>query len=165
MMALLEAFCMEGMMANKTRFQTSELTKERIVIAICWLCMALFIYTAYAKIIDHDRFLKGLTRVHLISGFAVFISFAVPMVEVFIAMLLLIPKTAKIGLYCFITVMTAFTFYIISALIWEKNLPCHCGGAIEKLSWSQHIWFNLAFILIAMFAIRLFNLFTSSLKI
>ena len=147
------------------KFQLSEKSKESIITGICWMCMALFLYTAYAKITDQDRFLKGLTRVHLISGFAVFISFAVPMVEVFIAMLLLIPKTAKIGLYCFITVMTAFTFYIISALIWEKNLPCHCGGAIEKLSWSQHIWFNLAFILIAMFAIRLFNLFTSSLKI
>jgi uncharacterized membrane protein YphA (DoxX/SURF4 family) len=153
---------MEIVITNSSKLQISELTKERIVIAIRWLCMALFIYTAYAKITDHDRFLKGLTRVHLISGFAVFISFAVPMVEIIIAILLLIPRTAKIGLYSFTTVMFGFTLYIISAMIWEKKLPCHCGGAIEKLSWLQHIWFNLVFILIAMFAIRLRNLFTSS---
>lgn len=123
--------------------------------------MALFLYTAYAKIADHARFLNGLTRVHLISGFAVFISFAVPIIEIIVALLLLIPQTAKIGLYFFIAVMSSFTIYIISAMIWEKDLPCHCGGAIEKLSWGQHIWFNLAFIIIAIVALRLVQLNTS----
>jgi len=126
--------------------------------------MALFVYTAYAKIIDHDRFLKGLTRVHIITGFAVIISFLVPLVEIIIALLLLIPRTAKAGFYCFTTIMTVFTIYIISAMIWEKKLPCHCGGAIEKLSWSQHIWFNLAYISIAIFALWLIKLNTSFKK-
>jgi len=152
---------METTITNKRKFHISELAKERTIIAIRWICMALFVYTAYAKIIDHDRFLKGLTRVHLINGFAVIISFLVPIVEIIVALLLLIPKTAKAGLYCFLTVMTSFTLYIISAMIWEKKLPCHCGGAIEKLSWSQHIWFNLAFITLAIFALRLFKLNTS----
>ena len=149
---------------NKLKFQLSELTKEKLIIAIRWICMALFLYTAYAKIIDHDRFLKGLTRVHIINGFAVFLSFAVPIVEIIVAMLLLIPKTARIGLYSFIAVMSSFTIYIISALIWEKKLPCHCGGAIEKLSWSQHIWFNLLFIAIGISALRLIKLNTSFKK-
>jgi hypothetical protein len=152
---------MESIITNNVRFQVSEPAKEKIITAICWLCMALFFYTAYAKIIDHARFLKGLTRVHLISGFAVFTSFAVPIVEIIVALLLLIPQTAKTGLYSFIAVMSAFTIYIISAMIWEKNLPCHCGGAIEKLSWGQHIWFNLAFITIAIIALRLVQLNTS----
>ena len=117
---------MESVIINNSIFQFSQLTRQRIVIAIRWLCMALFIYTANAKIVDHDRFLKGLTRVHLISGFAVFVSFAVPIVEIITATLLLIPQTAKIGLYCFMVVMCGFTLYIISALIWEKKLPCHC---------------------------------------
>jgi hypothetical protein len=151
---------MESLIAKKLKFQVSELAIERITIAICWLCMALFLYTAYAKIIDHDRFLKGLTRVHLISGFAVFLSFAVPIVEIIVAFLLLIPQTEKTGLYGFIAVMSSFTIYIVSALIWERKLPCHCGGAIEKLSWSQHIWFNLAFIAIAILALRLIQLNT-----
>jgi uncharacterized membrane protein YphA (DoxX/SURF4 family) len=152
---------METVIINKTKFQISETAKERIGIAIRWLCMALFLYAAYAKITDHDRFLKGLTRVHLISGFAVFLSFAVPVVEIIVALLLLIPQTAKAGLYSFIAVMSSFTIYIVSAMIWEKKLPCHCGGAIEKLSWSQHIWFNLGFIAIAIFAVWLIKLNTS----
>lgn len=154
---------MESTSITNDKFQLSEPTKEKIIIAICWLCMALFLYTAYAKIIDHARFLTGLTRVHLISGFAVTISFAVPIVEITVALLLLIPQTVKVGLFSFITVMSSFTIYIISAMIWEENLPCHCGGAIEKLSWMQHIWFNLAFIFLAFIALRLLN-FSKSFK-
>lgn len=158
---MVNSTIMESIITNNNRFQVSQPAKEKIITAICWLCMALFFYTAYAKIIDHARFLKGLTRVHLISGLAVFISYAVPIIEIIVALLLLIPQTIKIGLYGFIAVMTAFTIYIISAIIWEPNLPCRCGGAIEKLSWVQHIWFNLAFIIIAIVAIRLMQLITS----
>ncbi|NHA02507.1 hypothetical protein G7092_01800 [Mucilaginibacter sp. HC2] len=153
---------MESIITNDTKFQVPTSTKEKIITAICWLCMALFLYTAYAKIVDHARFLAGLTRVHLISGFAVFISFAVPVVEILVALLLLIPRTAKAGLYGFIAAMSSFTIYIISAMTWEKDLPCHCGGAIEKLSWGQHIWFNLAFIGLAIFALWLMHLYKTS---
>jgi hypothetical protein len=152
---------MESLILKRERFQYNGRTRERLIIAIRWFCMALFLYTAYAKIIDHDRFLKGLTRVHLINAFAVFISFAVPVIEIIVALLLLIPQTAKLGLYNFVAVMSSFTIYIISAMTWEKKLPCHCGGAIEKLSWGQHLWFNLAFIAIAIFALRLVQLNTS----
>jgi hypothetical protein len=154
---------MESVILKKEKFQYSGHVKDGLVIGLRFICMALFLYTAYAKIIDHDRFLNGLTRVHLISGFAVFISFAIPVIEIIVAFLLLIPQAAKLGLYSFITVMLSFTIYIISAMIWEKNLPCRCGGAIEKLSWGQHIWFNLAFIILAIFTLWLNN-FNTSLK-
>lgn len=152
---------MESTITNNIRFRISESAKDRIILAICWVCMALFLYTAYAKTVNHPRFLGGLTRVHLISGVAAFVSFAVPLTEVIVALLLLIPHTSKIGLYSFIAVMSSFTIYIICAMIWERKLPCHCGGAIETLSWGQHIWFNLAFIAIAIVAIRLIQLKTS----
>lgn len=155
---------MDSILINKSKFQISELARDRIVIAIRWLCMALFIYTAYAKIVDHERFLNGLKNVSIISGSAVVISFLVPIIEIIIAILLLIPVTAKQGLYSFIAAMSFFTGYIISALIWEKNLPCHCGGAIERLSWTQHIWFNLIFVLFAVFALWLVSVNTSLKK-
>lgn len=142
-------------MLKKSLFRFSELAKERIFICIRMVCMFLFLCTAHSKIVDHDRFLKGLTKVHLISVFAVLISWIVPMMEILVSILLLIPQTAKVGLFAFINLMILFTLYIVSALLWEKDLPCHCGGAIEKLSWAQHIWFNLAFILLAIFALRL----------
>ncbi|MBB3058280.1 hypothetical protein FHS11_004729 [Mucilaginibacter gotjawali] len=117
--------------------------------------MFLFLYTAHSKWTDHARFLKGLSRVSFIAGFALYISWLVPAAEVLISILLIIPQTYKWGLYGFTGLMTLFTGYIISMVLWAKKLPCHCGGAIEKLSWPQHIWFNLAFIAIAVFALWL----------
>jgi hypothetical protein len=148
---------MENVMNKKVVFQSSGLLKESLVIALRFTCMALFLYTAYAKIIDHERFLNGLLRVHIINGFAVYVSYLVPVSEIIIALLILIPQTARLGLYAFVGLMTIFTGYIVSVLIWEQKLPCHCGGAIEKLSWVQHIWFNLAFILLALIALRFLN--------
>jgi uncharacterized membrane protein YkgB len=149
---------MVSLILKRERFRLSELAKERIIIGIRYICLFLFMYTAYAKIVDHDRFYKGLTRVYLISAFAVFISYAVPVIEIIVSIFLLIPQTAKAGLYAFTAVISAFTLYIISAIIWEPKLPCNCGGAIEKLSWGQHIWFNLAFITIAIIALWLMKL-------
>ncbi|MEB0261822.1 MauE/DoxX family redox-associated membrane protein [Mucilaginibacter sp. 10I4] len=146
---------MESVILKKAGFQFSELAKERLIICIRLVCMFLFLYTAYAKTVDHDRFLKGLSKVHIIKRFVVYISWFVPFGEILTSILILIPQTAKWGLYAFTGLMTLFTGYIISALLWEKKLPCHCGGAIEKLSWGQHIWFNLAFILLAIIALWL----------
>lgn len=144
---------MKSVIKRKVRFSAT--TMECLVIVLRWLCMGLFLYTAYAKAADHARFFNGLKRVHIISSFSAFISFAVPVAEFLVALLLLVPQTARLGLYSFTAMMSLFTVYIISAMIWEKNLPCHCGGAIEKLSWTQHIWFNLAFIAIAIVALRI----------
>jgi len=34
-------------------------------------------------------------------------------------------------------------------------MPCGCGGVIEKMSWIQHLWFNLIFLALSIFALRL----------
>jgi hypothetical protein len=135
--------------------QISETKKIRIVTIIKYACLFLFAYTAYSKVIDHTRFLNGLRNVHLISPISNVIAIMVPVIEIVVSILLIIPRTMKIGLIGFCITMIVFTLYIISAIIWEPELPCHCGGAIEKLTWMQHIWFNLAFIFLAILAIRL----------
>jgi hypothetical protein len=146
---------MDSITAKKQRFQLSNKRKDQLIHIICLLFVFLFIYTAYAKIIDHRRFLNGLHHVEVIGPFAGYISWLVPSAEVIIAVLLVVPRTLKWGLHSFISLMTLFTVYILSMLLWASKLPCHCGGAIEKLSWGQHVWFNLAFIALAIFALRL----------
>jgi uncharacterized membrane protein (DUF485 family) len=139
----------------------SEKFKNNTIFCICLTCIFLFLYTGYSKIADHGRFLNGLTRVTIIGPFAIYISWIVPIVEIIISILLIIPKTSIWGLYSFSILMGVFTIYIISMVLWATKLPCHCGGAVEKLSWTQHIWFNLAFIAIAVFALWLSKLKTS----
>lgn len=133
----------------------SRKTKDLVIFLICLACIFLFLYTAYSKITDHPRFLNGLVNVEAISSFALYISWLVPLAEIVVSVLLMIPQTSKWGLYGFISLMVLFTGYITSMVLWAKKLPCHCGGAIEKLSWTQHIWFNLAFIALAIFALSI----------
>ena len=59
------------------------------------------------------------------------------------------------GLWGFLLTMTAFTIYIGSMWLWAEKLPCHCNLIIEKLSWGEHVVFNLAFIGLAAFALWL----------
>jgi hypothetical protein len=152
---------METIILPKAKFQLSNRQKDRLVFLICLICIFLFLCTAHSKIIDHQRFFKGLSKVAVIGGLALYISWLVPAAEVLISVLLIIPNTYKWGLYGFTCLMILFTGYILSMVLWAKKLPCHCGGAIEKLSWTQHIWFNLAFIALAVFALWLSKLKTS----
>jgi uncharacterized membrane protein YphA (DoxX/SURF4 family) len=145
------------MMMTKPGFQFPHIAKERLITGIRLLCIFLFLYTAYAKIIDHDRFLKGLTKVAIISGIAGFLSWVVPVAEIIVSILLIIPQFARLGLYIFTGLLILFSGYILSMLLWAKHLPCNCGGAIEKLSWTQHLWFNAAFIALAILALQLGN--------
>lgn len=116
---------------------------------------SLFAYTAYEKIMDHERFMNGIAKVDIIGGFAFLISWAVPIVELLTAALLLVPHTIRIGLWSFLGMMVIFSVYIFIALTWASKLPCHCGGVIETLTWTEHLWFNIGFILLSLAAIRL----------
>ncbi|MCO5950695.1 MauE/DoxX family redox-associated membrane protein [Mucilaginibacter flavidus] len=146
---------MDSIISKKQRFQLTNKGKDRLILAICSLCIFLFLYTACAKLMDHGRFLNGLYNVEVIGRFAFYISWLVPLAEILIAILLIIPRTLKLGLYSFLGLMILFTVYILSVLLWASKLPCHCGGVIEKLSWTQHVWFNLTFIALSVCALRL----------
>lgn len=134
---------------------TMEKIKEWIVYGICLLCLVLFATSAYSKVVAHETFVKGLSRVSFIGGVAVYISWFVPVTEVMISILLILPQTQRLGLYAFTGLMTVFTIYIVSMLFWAEKLPCHCNLIIEKLSWGEHVWFNLGFIILAVCALWL----------
>jgi hypothetical protein len=140
---------------NHQIIMRSIIFKDRVITLISLICLFLFSYTAISKIIEHDTFVNGLSSVKLIGPYAVYISWAVPALEIVTAILLVLPKTIKYGLYMFLILMTVFTIYISSVLLWAKMLPCSCGGVIEKLTWSQHLWFNIVFIFLALYALWL----------
>jgi hypothetical protein len=109
----------------------------------------LFAYAATSKVLDFENFQIQLGQSPLLSSFASLILFAVPAVEIIIAILLLIKKFRLIGLFSAYTLMVLFTAYIYILLNYSAFVPCSCGGIIQKLSWSQHIIFNIFFIVLA----------------
>lgn len=140
---------------GKPPFYQRHQTKQLLINGITGLCIFLLVYTAQAKIVEHDQFYKGLSKIQYLKNYALTISWLVPISELAIALALIIPQTQKLGLYFFTIMMSIFTLYIASMLLWAEKKPCHCGGAIASLTWEQHLLFNIGFILLAIFAIYL----------
>lgn len=116
--------------------------------AVTALLILLFVYTAGSKLLGLDVFENQLRRSPLIGSFSGFFSVMIPLIELMVAVLLLIPQTLKIGLYCSLALLVSFTAYLIYMLSIDIHLPCTCGGVISQMSWQQHVVFNLAFIVL-----------------
>ncbi len=136
-------------------FRFNPKVAEWLTFGISLACLFLFIISAYAKIDEHEKFVLGLSKVKFIGSNALWISWAVPVSEIVVSLLLIHPLTQRYGLMGFTSLMVVFTLYITSMLLWAEKLPCHCNLIIEKLSFSQHLVFNLAFIALALIALQL----------
>lgn len=119
------------------------------------LYILLFVYAAVSKLIDFENFKTELAQSPLLSAFAGWISWAVLFFEVATALLISFTKTRLTGLYFGFCLMTMFSAYIFIILNYSSFIPCSCGGILEKMSWNQHLVFNLIFVLIG--AIALFK--------
>jgi hypothetical protein len=117
------------------------------------LYIILFMYTGVYKLIAHHEFAMQLIKHHLLKHFYVYVSWAVPIIEIAASLLLIFSRTRIIGLWVSMTTMISFTVYLIIMMATSPSLPCSCGGIMSKLSWGQHIAVNTAYILLAAFAI------------
>ncbi|MCG2419747.1 hypothetical protein K8089_12000 [Aequorivita sp. F47161] len=122
---------------------------ETVVIIISYLYSLLFLYAAVSKLLDFETFTVQLAQSPLLSAFAGVIAWLVPGIEIAIAVLLMVPKFRTLGLYAAFTLMVMFTAYIFIILNYSDFIPCSCGGVLEKLSWTQHLIFNVIFIILA----------------
>jgi hypothetical protein len=131
--------------------------RTTIIEIITVLNIILFLYTGIAKIMDYSVFKEQLAVSPILSWAAKPVALLLPWVEFAIVFMLIIPRWRLKGLYASLALMTTFTAYIIAMFIVVPEMPCSCGGIIELLSWQQHLTFNSVFILLDIWAIRLFN--------
>ncbi|MCY1515491.1 hypothetical protein D9M68_500790 [compost metagenome] len=122
---------------------------------VCYAYFLLFLYAAVSKLIDYESSELRMAKSPIITEFATILVWLVPAVEIIIALMLVIPKTIMLGLYAALALMSMFTAYIIAILNFSDTIPCSCGGVLEQLSWTEHLVFNLTFIIMAMMAILL----------
>lgn len=121
----------------------------------CLLYIMLFVYAATNKLLDFENFRVQLGQSPLLSAFAGWISWTVLIVEFTIAGFLLFPRTRIKALYAGFCLMTMFTAYIFIMLNYSSFLPCSCGGILEKMSWQEHLIFNIVFVVLAGLALWL----------
>ena len=115
----------------------------------------LFVYTATSKLLSHQTFVINLKKSPLIAFASGFLSWAIPSIEIIIAVLLFFPRFRRLGLLASFGLMTVFTIYIAYMLLTSSHLPCSCGGVISKLSWKEHLWLNVLFSVLAAFSLCL----------
>jgi uncharacterized membrane protein YphA (DoxX/SURF4 family) len=123
--------------------------KTLIVDIIAILLMVLFLYTGISKVMEYKVFKEQLAESPVLSPVAGIIAIGLPLVEIIVWILLLLPARRLIGFYSSAILMTAFTLYVIIVLGFSKQLPCSCGGIMAELSWTQHLIVNIAFTALA----------------
>jgi len=129
--------------------------KNAIVVVVSYLFIILFVYAAVSKFLDYENFQVQLGQSPLLSAYAGFVVWMIPSLELVIAALLTIKQFRVIGLYASLGLMVLFSSYIYLILNYSSYVPCSCGGILEKMNWHEHLYFNLFFTLLSLFALFL----------
>jgi uncharacterized membrane protein YphA (DoxX/SURF4 family) len=122
---------------------------------ICFLFIFLFVYAAVSKLADYQKFVVQLGQSPMLTRWAGFAAWFVPVIEIVISIMLVFAATQKAALYAALNLMIVFTAYIIIVTNYSPHVPCSCGGVLERLNWTEHLAFNVGFILLAIIAIVL----------
>lgn len=117
----------------------------------------LFIYAAISKLMDFSKFQTQLEQVFPSHNYAAIISYTIIILELLIAGLLCYRRTRKTGLVFSLILMIAFTCYIFVILNFKEHIPCSCGGILEKMGWTEHLYFNIASVILASGALLVIN--------
>ena len=132
--------------------------KRQIVVeVIIFLYLSLFLYAAGTKLLDYERSVAQIAQSPLLTNYASWIAWLVPVLEIAISILLIVSRTRRSGLYAAFGLMVLFTFYIIAILSFSEELPCACGGVLSMLHWKGHLVLNIVFVVLAIIAIVLMN--------
>jgi hypothetical protein len=113
-----------------------------------FLFVLVFLYAALSKLKNLTAFDHAMRHSPTIGEYATPLSRAIPLAELAIVILLIISKTRFIGLSLASFLMIIFTGYIAYMLTSSSSLPCTCGGILEKMGWTQHLFFNLTLVLL-----------------
>ncbi len=131
--------------------------KKIVIEVISMLLVALFLYTALAKLFTFDDFYKQMNNQPLPDVFTPFLVWIVPITELLLAGLLIFERTRLLGLVGSAILMLMFTIYVY--LVYYRYLgdvvPCSCGGALQGLDWDEHLIFNASFTILSIFGIVL----------
>jgi hypothetical protein len=125
--------------------------KHRTVIVqtVSYLYILLFVYAAVSKLLEFGDFRVQLAQSPMLSAYAGILAWMVPLLEIITAFLLFFNKTRPLGFLCAFVIMVMFSAYIYIILNYSVFVPCSCGGIIEELNWTEHLVFNLFFVLLA----------------
>ncbi|RLJ75147.1 MauE/DoxX family redox-associated membrane protein [Pedobacter alluvionis] len=129
--------------------------KQIIIEIVVILLVILFLYTGISKLVDFKGFTSDLNNQPFPNSLTPVLSWALPIAEIAIVVALSFERNRLIGLYAALLLMSLFTMYNALVLLHVFDyVPCSCGGVISKLTWPQHLVFNIFFVIIIFIAIK-----------
>lgn len=124
---------------------------------IVFFFIVLFVYAATSKLREYDLFKAEIGKSPLIMSHAEWIAWLVPGIEIIISFAFIIPRLLLPALYASFFLMFTFTAYIAFILTFSPYIPCSCGGILSRMGWPEHLIFNIAFTLLAVVGVILYN--------
>ena len=136
--------------AMHAKFNMSPAYRSFLPTAASALLILLFVYAALSKLLDLPLFRGQLYNQSFPHQLADVLIIALPASELLTCGLLLLPTTRRYGLWLSALLLSLFTLYIVLVLLgfWSR-VPCSCGGVLARLSWTQHLLFNLFFLVLS----------------
>lgn len=119
------------------------------------LLVILFSYAAIFKGFDMLLFQKQMAESPLIPMELIqFLSYLIPIGEILICFLLIFDETRLIGFLMSYFTMLLFSVYLLALThYFGHNLPCACGGILNKMGYTEHIIFNIFFTILSLIAL------------
>jgi hypothetical protein len=129
------------------------------IIFITGFLIIMWAYASFSKLFDLPRFQHAMLTQVFPRWVGKIFTYLVPLVEIIIIVLLLIPETRLLGMYSSMFLMFLFTLYVGGAVfqIYERH-PCACGGLFGRLGWQKHFKVNIMLTLVALVGVVLMEL-------
>ena len=123
---------------------------------ICTFLIVLFLYTASSKLLHLQTTYREINSQPFPNWLTPYIVWGTSLIELLVVGLLMFDRTKKAGLWSSLILMTLFTAYVGAILLHIfSRVPCSCGGVIKQLGWTNHLYFNLFFLLMSFVGLAL----------
>lgn len=124
-------------------------TKHYLIQFAAALLIFIFLYAALLKIFQPVAYISKMSHLPILNEIHNSFLWVVPISELIIVLLLCWPRYRELGFLLSLALLLFFALYIAGLYIFAKRMPCSCGGILEKMSWPQHIVFNITAMLIS----------------
>ncbi|WP_370632929.1 MauE/DoxX family redox-associated membrane protein [Mucilaginibacter sp. UR6-11] len=124
---------------------------DPFIILITALLIILWLYASLSKLFHFSNFKDSMSIQAFPAWLGKILTIVLPVIELTIVALLMVPATRLAGMCCSFLLMCMFTLYIAGAVFkLYRRMPCACGGLFNKLNWREHLNVNIILTIISL---------------